>query len=92
MERFGHKNGLQHTMRSAGAFDPVNADAAVRWLATTDCRVIVFVEIPRTSPLFELCYPADNSAILTTMKAQTAFPLAHRETVRNLGTVWVWER
>jgi hypothetical protein len=93
MERFGHKSGLRHNLREVGAFDPVTPDAAARWLAATPARTVVYVEIPRTSPLYEpAATPADNSAIRTAMKAQTAFRVVARTRVRDLGTVWVWKR
>jgi len=93
LERFGHKRGLKHNMRDVAAFDPVDAPGARRWLAATDCRTIVFVEIPRDSPLYEPpVTPSDNSAILRVLQEQTRFTLVHRVPVRNLGTVWVWER
>ena len=93
MERFGHKNGLRHNLREVGAFDPVTEAGAREWVARTDCRTVVYVEIPPTSPLFEPnLLAADNSAIRTAMKNQTTFRVAHRLRVRDLGTVWVWVR
>jgi hypothetical protein len=93
MERFGHKNGLWHNMREVGAFDPVTPEGVAKWIAATDCTTVVYVEIPRGSPLFEPnATPADNSAIRAAMKAQTRFAIAHRIRVRDLGTVWVWKR
>ena len=92
-EKFGHKNGLKHNMREAGAFDPVTAPGVVKWLAATDCRVIVYLDIPHASPLFEgIPTQADNAAILGTLKTQSDFQLAHRVRVKNLGTVCVWKR
>jgi hypothetical protein len=93
MERFGHKNGLTHTMREVGAFDPVTADAALRWVGATACRQVVYVDIPPRSPLYEPpVQGADNSAILAVMKRQGVFKLVERVRVRNLGTVYVWKR
>jgi hypothetical protein len=88
MEHFGHKNGLKHNMREVGAFDPVTADVATRWLGATSCRQVVYVDIPPRSPLYEPpIQGADNSAILAVMKAQGVFTLVKRVRVRNLGTV-----
>jgi Dolichyl-phosphate-mannose-protein mannosyltransferase len=93
MENFGHKNGLKHNMRDADAFDPVIPEGAAKWVASTDCRTVVYVEIPPTSPLFEPnLIAADNSAILAAMKASPEFHLERRIRVKNLGTVWVWKR
>ncbi len=93
MEKFGHKDGLKHNMRDAGAFDPVTADGVARWLASTDCRTVVYIDIPPTSPLFEPNFlPTDNSPILAVLKSQSAFHLDKRLRVKNLGTVFIWKR
>lgn len=93
MERFGHKNGLRHNMREIGAFDPVTVDVAMRWVGATACRQVVYVEIPRTSPLYEPpMQGVDNSAILPVMKSQGVFKLVKRVRVKNLGTVYIWKR
>jgi Dolichyl-phosphate-mannose-protein mannosyltransferase len=93
MEKFGHKNGLKHNMRDVDAFDPVMPEGAAKWVASTDCRAVVYIEIPPTSPLFEPnLIPADNSAILAAMKALPAFHLDRRIRLKNLGFVWVWKR
>jgi hypothetical protein len=93
MERFGHKNGLKHNLREIGAFDPITADVALRWVGATSCRQVVYVDIPKTSPLYEPpMQGVDNSAILTVMNDQTVFRLVHRVRVKNLGTVWIWKR
>jgi hypothetical protein len=92
MEHFGHKRDLKHNMREAGVFDPVTRDGAARWLAATGTRTVVYVEIPRTSPLYEPGYPADNSAILAALRAQSVFKVVRRVRVEDRGTVWVWRR
>lgn len=93
MERFGHKNGLKHNLREVGAFDPVTADVVWRWVDATACRQVVYVEIPKTSPLYEPpMQGVDNSAILAVMKSQSVFRLVKRVRVRNLGTVYIWKR
>jgi hypothetical protein len=93
MERFGHKNGLKHNLREIGAFDPVTADVVWRWVDATACRQVVYVEIPKTSPLYEPpMQGVDNSAILAAMKSQSVFRLVKRVRVRNLGTVYIWKR
>jgi hypothetical protein len=92
MERFGHKKDLKHNMREAGVFDPVTHDGAVRWLAATSTRTVVYIEIPQSSPLSEPGYAADNSAILAALRAQSVFKVVHRVRVVDRGTVWVWRR
>jgi hypothetical protein len=93
LERFGHKTGLKTNMRDAGAFDPVTAEGAAKWLQNTAVKTVVYVEIPPTSPLFEPSgVPADNAAIKAVMLGQRAFRLEHRVRVRDLGTVYVWKR
>jgi len=91
-ERFGHKNGLRTNMREV-TFGPVTADVATYWVQSTNCRTVVYIHVPRTSPLYEPPPQAsDNSAILGVMQSQTAFRLEHSVSVRNLGTVYVWKR
>jgi hypothetical protein len=93
MEKFGHKNGLKHNMRDVGAFDPVIPEGAAKWVAATDCKVVVYIEIPPTSPLFEpTSIPADNSAIPAALAASAKFHLEQRIGVRNLGSVWIWRQ
>lgn len=93
MERFGHKNGLKHNMREVGAFDPVTADVAMHWVGATACRQVVYVDIPKASPLYEPpMQGVDNSAILAVMKNQGVFKLVKRIRVRNLGIVYIWKR
>jgi hypothetical protein len=93
MERFGHKNDLQHNLRSVGVYDPATEEGAAEWIAATDSETVVYIEVPDSSPLFEPHYqPIDNSAILSAMNKQQQFQLVHHIVVRDLGTVWIWRR
>lgn len=93
LERFGHKNGLWHNLREIGVFDPVSLADAQRWAAQTDAMVIVYVEIPPTSPLYEPPPQGkDNSAILQALSEQSRFQLVERIPVGRLGTVYLWQR
>jgi hypothetical protein len=93
IERFGHRDGLTKDMRSVGVYDTFTDDAAARWVQLTDCRQVVYVEIPPTSPLFEAVPGTpDNSALPRAMAAQTRFAPTACVPVGDLGTVYVWKR
>jgi hypothetical protein len=93
LERFGHKSGVRHNLREIGVFDPVSLFDARRWTQQTDVTVIVYVEIPPSSPLYELPpHGRDNSAILEALFEQSRFQLHERIAVRHLGTVYLWRR
>ena len=93
LERFGHKNGLRHNLREIGCFDPVTLEDARRWLAVTQTQVIVYVEIPPHSPLYEPPPQGrDNSGIKKALSEQDRFRRVYSQTLPNLGSVSIWRR
>jgi hypothetical protein len=93
LERFGHKNGLRHNLREIGCFDPVTLEDTRRWLAVTQTQVIVYVEIPPHSPLYEPPPQGrDNSGIKKALSEQDRFQRVYYQTLPNLGSVSIWRR
>jgi hypothetical protein len=93
MERFGHKEGLETDLRKVDRLDPATAQAAGEWLARTQARNVVYIDVPRTSPLYEPpVETVDNSPLLEALLRQDIFQLEQRVVVGYLGTVYIWKR
>ncbi len=93
IEQFGHKTNLRNNLREIGAFDPVPAAAAARWLEVTPVETIVYIEVPPESPMWEPPPQGrDNRVLGEALRRQERFMLQEELAVPPLATVQVWRR
>ena len=94
LQRYGRARPLETEIRG---FDPAAPDAAVafqRWLASTPCDTVVYVDIPPGSPFYSSLPGAAGLARYgALLERQSTFAIVRRRAFPEVGcTMTVWRR
>ncbi len=93
LECYGRARPLETDIRGYEAKPEGDADAFTRWLETTSCDTLVFIDVPPGSAFYEhvpICEPYDRLRDL--LDGQTRFRIAARYYLPEYGcTVSIWK-
>ena len=92
LEHFRAHDKLQVDCRQIEALGSPTPEEFAAWCAKTDCRSVIFVSIPRNSPLFEAAPTSETGASVFGLLSLSPFRLTQTVDVPECGTITVWRK
>ena len=92
LERSPRHELLQVDCRQVGVLTSPTAQQFEAWCAKTDCRSVIFIEIPTGSPLYDAAPPEETAATIRGFLPTSTYRLVQTIEHADGATITVWRR